>query len=376
MRRLRGDRSRPRGGVCRPRRLLPLARLRQAVVVGAAAVFPARRFHQRRLRAVAEPGHHLARDPDPDRFFDLGEPLLLFRADERDRGAGAPGAAGAADPMHVVVGRVRQVEVDHVRQLLDVEPARRDVGRDEDPHLARLELLERLHALDLRPVAVDRGGMHALAVQLVGEPVCADARRDEDEHLLHAARLDEMHEQLALALARHRVDDVRDQVRGRVLRRDLHGNRVAQEGLGEDSDLVRQRGREQQVLLARGEQRDDPLHVGDEPHVEHAVGLVEDEDLDLPEIERALLHVIEQPARASRRGSRRRAAAPRSAGPSARRRRSARSAAGCTCRRRGRSPRPARRARASARGSARAPGGEPVRRSCSRVAPAAAAAAA
>ena len=88
-----------------------------------------------------------------------------------------------------------------------------------------------------------------------------------------------------------------DELGGRVLRRDLHRDRVAQERFCERADLVGERGREQQVLLARGEQRHDALDVGDEPHVEHAVGLVEHEDLDLAEVERALLHVVEQAAR-------------------------------------------------------------------------------
>ena len=113
---------------------------------------------------------------------------------------------------------------------------------------------------------------------------------------LMLARLDDVHQKLALALARHRMNDVRDELGGRVLRRDLHRDRVAQERFCERADLVGERGREQQVLLARGEQRDDALHVGDEPHVEHPVGLVEDEDLDLAQVDRALLHVVEQPA--------------------------------------------------------------------------------
>ncbi len=40
----------------------------------------------------------------------------------------------------------------------------------------------------------------------------------------------------------------------------------------------------------------DALHVVDEAHVEHAVGLVEDEDLDLVEEDVLLLLEIEQPS--------------------------------------------------------------------------------
>ena len=51
--------------------------------------------------------------------------------------ARAARAAGAADAVHVVLGDVRQLEVDDVRQLLDVEAARGDVGRDEHRHVGR-----------------------------------------------------------------------------------------------------------------------------------------------------------------------------------------------------------------------------------------------
>ena len=46
----------------------------------------------------------------------------------------------------------------------------------------------------------------------------------------------------------------------------------------------------------RREQRDDPLDVGQEAHVEHPVRLVEDEDLDLAEVGDPLADEVEQPA--------------------------------------------------------------------------------
>ena len=74
-----------------------------------------------------------------------------------------------------------------------------------------------------------------------------------------------------------------------------------QELIGELLDLVGERRGEQQVLplLAWRQQRHDALDVGDEAHVEHPVGLVEHEDLDLAEVDALLLDVVEQ---ASRRG--------------------------------------------------------------------------
>ena len=50
------------------------------------------------------------------------------------------------------------------------------------------------------------------------------------------------------------------------------------------------------VCRLSGTMREDPLDVGQEAQVEHLVGLVEDEDLDLAEDQVALLGQVEQPA--------------------------------------------------------------------------------
>ena len=47
------------------------------------------------------------------------------------------GAAGAADAVDVVGRHHRQLEVDDVRELLDVEAARRDLGRDQERRRGR-----------------------------------------------------------------------------------------------------------------------------------------------------------------------------------------------------------------------------------------------
>ncbi len=93
----------------------------------------------------------------------------LARGDEADRVARAAGATGAADAVHVGLGVDRQVVVDDVADALDVETARRDVGRDEDVQLSGLELVDRALALHLGDVAVDRGRGVAAGAQLLGD---------------------------------------------------------------------------------------------------------------------------------------------------------------------------------------------------------------
>jgi hypothetical protein len=59
--------------------------------------------------------------------------------------------------------------------------------------------------------------------------------------------------------------------------------RRLQHAVGKLLDLVGEGGREQQALALLRQHGEDALDVGDEAHVEHAVGFVEHQHLDLGE---------------------------------------------------------------------------------------------
>src|SRR4029077_998368 len=90
--------------------------------------------------AVAEPGREAT------------DVVLLLGQDEGHAVAAAAGTSRAADAVHVVVVALRRIEVDHVRDVVDVEAAGGDVRRDERGHAPGLELRERALPLVLREV--------------------------------------------------------------------------------------------------------------------------------------------------------------------------------------------------------------------------------
>ena len=67
--------------------------------------------------------------------------------------------------------------------------------------------------------------------------------------------------------------------------------------LGGETWTVGERGGEEQVLALGGKQGEDRADVADEAHVEHAIRLVEDEDLHAAQIDGSLARVVEQPSR-------------------------------------------------------------------------------
>ena len=267
--------------------------LRCALLAAAAALDRLRPFVRVRFEARDDLARHLA----PDHPLDVGEQRLVVRAHEGDRLAGGARPARAADPVDVVFRHVGQVEVDDVRQLLDVEAARGDVGGDERLQLAGLELRQRVGPRVLALVAVDRQRGHAVLAQVLGEPVRAMLGAREHQHLVPLLFADELGEQFRLAAAVDEDHLLAHRFHGGVARRRLDGRRVLQQGVRERADLVGERRREQQRLPLLRQQREHALHVGQEAHVQHAVGLVEHEHLDLRQVDRLLSGVVEQAAR-------------------------------------------------------------------------------
>ena len=68
--------------------------------------------------------------------------------------------------MHVILRDIGQFEVDHVRQVIDVEAARRDVSGDEHTNFSVLETTERHVARVLALIAVNGDGLETLAQDL------------------------------------------------------------------------------------------------------------------------------------------------------------------------------------------------------------------
>jgi hypothetical protein len=94
------------------------------------------------------------------------------------------------------------------------------------------------------------------------------------------------------------VDAVRDRRDDAVRLGNLDLDRIAHELAGERLDLRRERGREQPGLAILARQvTEDALDRGQEAHVEHAVGFVEDQHFDVRQVDAATLEVVDQAAR-------------------------------------------------------------------------------
>ena len=151
--------------------------------------------------------------------------------------SGAAGATRSADAVDIILGRARRVEVDHVRDRVDVEAASGEVGRDERRNATRLETSQRALAGVLRHITVHDGDAEVVvACEPAREPVGSRLGPTRDPDL-------------------HRVSGLRP--------RELH-------------DAGVERGRKSKVWRAYGHVVKDAIELRFEAHAEHPVGLVED----------------------------------------------------------------------------------------------------
>ena len=129
--------------------------------------------------------------------------------------------------MHVRLGDVRKIEVDHVRQAVDVDAACCDVGRDQDATRAITEAVHRLVARILRLVSVDGGRCNARLLKVADETIGAVLGPGEDERALHLRVLEQLHEECRLLLVLAEVELLIDSLGSRCRRRhgDAHGVR-------------------------------------------------------------------------------------------------------------------------------------------------------
>ena len=174
-------------------------------------------FAQRRLRDLEPTGAEIGdgrnrRDLDflSRRRFHRAEQTVFARLGERNGCAAAAGTARAADAVHVSLGRGWHVVVDDVRQPLDVEPARRDVGRDEQVDLAVAKARHDTVALALFHAAVQRLGAVTVRVEHLHQRIDLEAGAAEDQRRVGILRLEHALERRRLVRAGDDVGDLAD----------------------------------------------------------------------------------------------------------------------------------------------------------------------
>ena len=231
--------------------------------------------------------------------LDLAQHVGLRRRHERDRHALAPGPADAPDAVHVGLGRLRHVVVDDVREQVDVQAAGGHVRGDQQLGAAAAQPLDDAGAVLLVHAAVQRLGAQAAARQRLGDGVDVEPGAAEHDGRLGPLGLQHAAQRGGGVGARDEVRGLAHQgrlTRGHLLAAHPHGDRLAQVVPREVLDAARHRRGEQHALAGVRGGVEEGLDVLHEAHVEHLVGLVEHDDVELVEPQRAAVHEVDRPA--------------------------------------------------------------------------------
>ena len=171
-----------------------------------------------------------------DQFLDLVEVVGLLGSEQRIGDAGQPGAPRSTDAVDVILGVVRHVVVDDVADAGHVEPARGNVGGDEDDDRPRFEAVELADAVGLLHVAVDLPGAQPGLLEHVGELADILLAVAEDDRVLDLGVGEQLAQGGTLAADRRLDDKLGDRRVGRGGPRDLDLLGVRHEAVGKFLD--------------------------------------------------------------------------------------------------------------------------------------------
>ena len=230
-------------------------------------------------------------------LLNVAEQGLLPKVAEGDGSPLPARPAGAADAVDVGLRHLGEVVVEHVGELLDVQPPGGDVGGHQALDLPGLEVGQGLLPGGLALVAVDGGGGNTRLGQIPGHLVGPVLGAGEHQGVFHIQLPEQMGEQLGLVVLVHKVHRLLDGLHRGGHRVHRHPDGVVEQGVHQLGDLRGHGGGEQHGLLLAGQPLEDLLHVVDEAHVQHPVGLVQHEDFQLVQLDEALLVQVHEPAR-------------------------------------------------------------------------------
>ena len=89
-----------------------------------------------------------------DKLFNSFNSCPLIGCSQCQGSAFAPSAAGPPDPMHVILGMMRHIEIKHMAQSADIEAAGSDIRTNQQLQFTSLEFFQSHETQRLRHVAV------------------------------------------------------------------------------------------------------------------------------------------------------------------------------------------------------------------------------
>ncbi len=174
---------------------------------------------------------------------------------------------------------------------------RHQVGGHQHPHLASLEIVERLLSNRLFLLPMQGGNRDPRPGQLPGHAVGIVPRTDEHQHLRPGLLLEQADQRRHLAALVDQMEPLLDLVDQAVEGIGLDAGRRCQQAIGKVIQLGRQCGGEEQGLTLGGHLIHQPLDIGPETHLQQAIRLIQHQLLQAIQPQHLLSEQIPQSPR-------------------------------------------------------------------------------
>ena len=216
--------------------------------------------------------------------LDFHHETFFIQANQADSFTTGAGAASPANAVHVVFRHIGNFVIYNVGQVFNVNASGSNVGSHQSSNVATFEFSQRLGACGLTFVAVQSHGLDAVLGEIVGHVVGTKLGACEHQDLTPIVQVDDVRQNFFFLAATHWVNHLRNSLHGCVAGSNLNALGVFQERGCKIANFIAEGGREQQALFVFGHQSQDFFHIMDESHVEHAIGLVQDQNLNAGQI--------------------------------------------------------------------------------------------
>ncbi|MNZ81002.1 hypothetical protein D3C78_996570 [compost metagenome] len=220
-------------------------------------------------------------------------------ADQRDGQPVLADAPGTPDAMDVLVTAARHVEVDHQIDPANIQTARCHVGSNQHVDAALTQALDGQLAFVLGLLAMQHIGLDRRGPQHTRQTIGLDAGIGEHDGLLERFMRQQPLQQPLLVLHIVGRDDLLLEIFVQIVAAvEQQKLRIAQDRARHLPQPPLARGRrEQQGLALLRTGLGNLQHVLAEPHIEHAIRLVEHQHLDVAQFQAAGLEMIEHSSR-------------------------------------------------------------------------------
>lgn len=233
----------------------------------------------------------------------LADDTTVATVEESSGNTSVSGTTGTTDTMDVVIDISREIVVDDVGDVGNIQTTSSDSSGDQNRAATVAEHLQSALTLTLSAVTVNGSSGEVLVDQEVGQRISHALGLNENKGETTGVGVENVEKDRALVNILNVLDLLGDVLRGGTNTTNGQEDVVLEEIAGEDLDVAGEGGREHESLalvdLGHVLTLNDTANLGLETHVKHAISLIKDKVLDVAEGDTATLDEIDKTTRSS-----------------------------------------------------------------------------